>query len=156
LKYEKARSRIKAILEASDMFNTVMDFALYYTISYLEAGKELANGLLAKYTERDTCELRVPQRLGFHLRPATLVAKCAKYYGTKVFIIVDGHRYDASNVLNITLAGGLIARKGYKTVVFEGDKRVLKDLKLLSECNYGEDEAGSPTKPPSELSHLWA
>jgi phosphotransferase system HPr-like phosphotransfer protein len=132
-----------------------MNFALYYTNSYLETGKELANDLLTKYTERDTCELKVPQKLGFHLRPATLVAKCAKYYGTKVYIIIDGHRYDASNVLNITLAGGLIARKGYETVLFEGDKRVLNDLILLSECNYGEDETGSPTKPPPELSHLW-
>jgi len=155
LKYERARTRITEIIEASDMFCVVMNFAIYYTNSYLETGKELANDLLAKYTERDTCELRVPQKLGFHLRPATLVAKCAKYYGTKVFIIVDGHRYDASNVLNITLAGGLIARKGYETVLFEGDKRVLKDLILLSECNYGEDETGSPTKPPPELSHLW-
>jgi phosphotransferase system HPr-like phosphotransfer protein len=155
LKYDKARDRITAILEASDMFSTVMNFALHYTNSYLETGKELANDILAKYTERDTCELRVPQKLGFHLRPATLVAKCAKYYGTKVYIIIDGHRYDASNVLNITLAGGLIARKGYETVLFEGDKRVLKDLKLLSECNYGENETGSPTKPPPELSHLW-
>jgi hypothetical protein len=155
LKYERARDRITGIIEASDMFSKVMNFALNYTNSYLEMGKELANDILAKYTERDTCELRVPQKLGFHLRPATLVAKCAKYYGTKVFIIVDGHRYDASNVLNITLAGGLIARKGYGTVLFEADKRVLKDLTLLSECNYGEDETGSPTKPPPELSYLW-
>jgi phosphotransferase system HPr-like phosphotransfer protein len=155
LKYEKARTRITAIIEDSDMLSTVMNFALHYNNIYLETGKELANDILAKYTERDTCELKVPQKLGFHLRPATLVAKCAKYYGTKVFIIVDGHRYDASNVLNITLAGGLIARKGYETVLFEGDKRVLKDLALLAECNYGEDETGSPTKPPQELSHLW-
>ena len=155
LRYEKVRTRITGIIEASDMLGTVMNFALYYTNSYLKTGKKLANDVLAKYTERDTCELRVPQKLGFHLRPATLVAKCAKYYGTKVFIIVDGHRYDASNVLNVTLAGGLIARKGYETVLFEGDKRVLRDLTLLSECNYGEDETGSPTKPPPELSHLW-
>lgn len=156
LKYEKARARIMAVLEASDMFSNVMNFALHYTNSYLETGKELADNILGRYTEIDTCELKVPQKLGFHLRPATLVAKCAKYYGTKVFIIVDGHRYDASNVLNITLAGGLIARKGYETVLFEGDKRALKDLTLLSACNYGEDETGSPTKPPPELSHLWA
>jgi phosphotransferase system HPr-like phosphotransfer protein len=155
LRYEKVRTRITAIIEASDMLSTVMNFALYYTNNYLKTGKKLANDVLVKYTERDTCELRVPQKLGFHLRPATLVAKCAKYYGTKVFIIVDGHRYDASNVLNITLAGGLIARKGYETVLFEADKRVLKDLTLLSECNYGEDETGSPTKPPPELSYLW-
>ena len=155
LRYEKARTRITAIIEASDMFSIVMEFALYYTNSYLKTGKKLANDILGRYTEIDTRELKVPQKLGFHLRPATLVAKCAKYYGTKVSIIVDGHRYDASNVLNVTLAGGLIARKGYETVLFEGDKRVLKDLTLLSECNYGEDETGSPTKPPPELSHLW-
>jgi phosphotransferase system HPr-like phosphotransfer protein len=155
LKYEKARTRITAIIEDSDMLSMVINFALKYTNSYLKTGKGLANDILEKYTERDTCELRVPQKLGFHLRPATLVAKCARYYGTKVYIIVDGHRYDASNVLNITLAGGLIARKGYVTALFEADKRVLKDLKLLSECNYGEDETGSPTKPPTELSYLW-
>ncbi len=155
LKYEKARTRITAIIEDSNMLSTVINFALKYANSYLKTGKGLANDILEKYTERDTCKLRVPQKLGFHLRPATLVAKCARYYGTKVYIIVDGHRYDASNVLNITLAGGLIARKGYATVLFEADKRVLKDLKLLSECNYGEDETGSPTKPPTELSYLW-
>ena len=137
------------------MLSVVMTFALSYTSRYLQTGRKLAHDILERYTEIETCELKVPQKLGFHLRPATLVAKLAKYYGTKVFIIVDGHRYDASNVLNVTLAGGLIDRKGYETVLFEGDKRVLKDLTLLSECNYGEDEQGNPTKPPPELTHLW-
>ncbi|GAH73288.1 unnamed protein product, partial [marine sediment metagenome] len=67
----------------------------------------------------------------------------------------DGREYDASSVLSITLAGGLIARKGYKTVLFKGDKRVLRDLKLLSEYNYGEDERGNQSTLPPELSHLW-
>jgi phosphotransferase system HPr (HPr) family protein len=155
LRYGKVRTRISAIIETSDMLSIVLNFALCYTNSYLKTGKKLANDILGRYTEIDTCELKVPQKLGFHLRPATLVAKCAKYYGTKVFLIVDGHRYDASSVLNITMAGGLIARKGYDTVLFEGDKRVLKALTLLSECNYGEDETGNPTDPPLELSHLW-
>jgi phosphotransferase system HPr-like phosphotransfer protein len=155
LRYGEVRTRVSEIIETSNMLSVVMKFALFYTNRYLETGKKLARDILERYTEIETCELRVPQKLGFHLRPATLVAKLAKYYGTKVFIIVDGHRYDASNVLNITLAGGLIARKGYETVLFEGDKRVLKDLTLLSECNYGEDEQGNPTKPLPELSHLW-
>jgi len=49
----------------------------------------------------------------------------------------------------------LIARKGYKTVLFKGDRRVLRDLKLLSEYNYGEDERGNQATLPPELSHLW-
>ena len=56
LKYENVRTRITAIIEASDMLSSVMNFALYYTNSYLKTGKELANDVLAKYTERDTCE----------------------------------------------------------------------------------------------------
>jgi hypothetical protein len=53
------------------------------------------------------------------------------------------------------MAAGLIARRGYKTVLFEGDKRVLEDLRLLSQSNYGEDEKGNPTSLPQELNHLW-
>lgn len=68
----------------------------------------------------------------------------------------NGREYDASSLLRITLAGGLIARKGYKTVLFKGDKRALHDLKLLSQYNYGEDEKGNQAVLPPELSHLWA
>ncbi len=68
---------------------------------------------------------------------------------------MDAQEYDASNVLSIILAGGSVAQKGYKAVLFKGGRRVLRDLKLLSEYNYGEDERGNQTTLPPELSHLW-
>ena len=54
------------------------------------------------------------------------------------------------------MAAGMIARKGHKTVMFKGDKRVLEDLKLLAEANYGEDNKGNPTELPQKLTYLWA
>ncbi len=148
------RKQVSAIINESNILDIMTNFALSYSSRYLQKGKELALHILRKYTEVDTCEIQVPQKLGFHLRPATLVVKLAKYYGTKLSLIVDGREYDASNVLSITMAAGLIARKGYKTVLFRGDTRVLEDLRLLSEYNYGEDEEGNPSTLPPEFSHL--
>ncbi len=152
---EKDGKGIPRILDGARMLDILFNFSLFYANKYLQGGKNLARDLLEKYTEVDTCELRVPEKLGFHLRPASLIVKLARHYGTKLSLIVDGKEYDASNVLSITMAAGLIARRGYKTVIFEGDKRVLNDLLLLARCNYGEDEKGNPVSPPPELAHLW-
>lgn len=152
---EKERKGIPLIVDVTKVLNVLVNFGLFHTNRYLNKGKDLACDLLGKYTEVDTCELKVPEKLGFHLRPASLIVKLVKHYGTKLTLIVEGREFDASNVLSITMAAGLIARKGCKTVIFEGDKRVLDDLKLLSQCNFGEDEKGNPTNPPQELNHLW-
>jgi phosphotransferase system HPr (HPr) family protein len=149
------RYAISAIIDETHILDIVMNFALFYSNRYLQTGKHLATDILRKYVETDTYELKIPENLGFHLRPATLVARLAKHYGTKLSLIVDDQEYDASSILSITMAAGLIARKGYKTVHFKGDRRLLQDLKLLSEYNYGEDERGNQAPLPSELSHLW-
>jgi phosphotransferase system HPr-like phosphotransfer protein len=143
------------IINATRILDIIVNFALFYANRYLQTGKEFADDILGKYIRIATCELRVPQNLGFHLRPATLVARIAAYYGTRLCLIVDGQEYDASSILSITMAGGLIARKGHRTVVFMGDERALNDLKRLSEFNYGEDERGNRIALPPDLFHLW-
>ena len=151
----EAGYEISEVVNQDRILEIVTNFALFHTSQYLQTGKTLAGEILTEYTEIDSIEARIPEKLGFHLRPATLVAKVTKYYGTKVSLNVGGKAYDAGNVLSITLAAGLIARKGYKRVVFRGDKRVLQDLELLSTYNYGEDEKGNPTALPPQLSYLW-
>jgi phosphotransferase system HPr-like phosphotransfer protein len=151
----KAGQEISAIIDEARILDIIMNFALFYASRYLKRGKNLAKEILGKYIEIDTCELKVPEKFGFHLRPANLVARIAAYYGTRLSLILDGQEYDASKILSITMAAGLIARKGYKTVLFKGDKRVLKDLKLLAEYNYGQDERGNQAALPPELSYLW-
>lgn len=149
------RNGLPHIINGTRILDIMVNFALLYTNGHLQAGKRLADDILGKYIELGTCELRVPENLGFHLRPATLVARLAAYYGTKLCLIVDGQEYDASSILSITMAAGFIARKGHRTVVFKGDERALRDLKRLSEFNYGEDERGNRIALPQDLSHLW-
>lgn len=150
-----ARNGIEGVINKRRILDIIVNFALFYTNGYLQRGKGLADDLLNRYITVGICEVRVPQKLGFHLRPATLVARIAAYYGTKLGLIVDGHEYDASSVLSITMAGGLIARKGFNTVIFTGDERALRDVKRLSDFNYGEDERGNRAALPPDLSHLW-
>jgi hypothetical protein len=47
------------------------------------------------------------------------------------------------------MAAGLISDKGYEKVIFEGDRQVLDDLKILAENNYCEDD-----KIPAKLRYL--
>ena len=82
-----------------------------------------------------------------------MVAKLAKHHGTKLTLIVGDREFDASSVLNITIAAGLMAKRGDKSVVFKGDRQVLKDLRLLSEFHYGISKEGDKNLPP-ELNHL--
>jgi hypothetical protein len=151
----KAGYDLSAIIDEDRLLTITVDFALFYSDTYLRAGKRLANSILAEYTEVGSCELNVPRKLGFHLRPATLVARLVNYHGTELTMMVDGQQFDAASVLSITMGAGLIARHGYKTVVFKGDRRILHDLKILAECNYGEDETGNRTELPPELNYLF-
>lgn len=52
------------------------------------------------------------------------------------------------------LAGGKIDIETDLAVEFEGDRRVLNDLKLLAENGYGEDAAGNNTPLPAALGYL--
>jgi KaiC/GvpD/RAD55 family RecA-like ATPase len=52
------------------------------------------------------------------------------------------------------LALGKIDIASNLTVTFTGDKRVLKDIKILAENGYGEDLFGNNIVLPSELSYL--
>ena len=146
---------VSAIIDEDKLLAITVDFALYYADRYLRRAKQLATSILAEFTEVGSCELNVPQKLGFHLRPATLVARLVNYHGTELSMMVDGQQFDAGSVLSITMGAGLIARHGYKTVVFKGDSRILHDLKILAACNYGEDETGNRTELPPELSYLF-
>ncbi|MCD4804901.1 MAG: HPr family phosphocarrier protein, partial [Desulfobacterales bacterium] len=96
----------------------------------------------------------VPVKLGFHSRPSLLVAKIVRHYGGQVELCVGEDRFDASSVLDIQWAGGKIQKENITEVKFEGDVRALRDIKILTSVNYGEDTMGKGVPLPKELSYL--
>jgi hypothetical protein len=134
---ESTMKRIEKIVSRKEVLNTIINFALYYYTLFIKDGMALAESIVTKYTVVDSITLNVPQGLGFHLRPSTLVAKAVNNYGTKTTMVVSNKEFDAASV-----------------VEFRGDKKTLHDLKLLAEVNYGEDTMGRSVPLPDEIAYL--
>ncbi|HUT84546.1 MAG TPA: HPr family phosphocarrier protein [Thermodesulfobacteriota bacterium] len=154
IRHEKTKKKIEKVINKELLLENVINFSLYYAQGYLQEGTTQAHNILKAYTEIDTIELKIPEGLGFHLRPSTLVAKVVNYYGSTVMMMVKDKRFNASSPIEMMWAGGMLKRENIDTVKFEGDKRVLHDLQILSGVNYGEDIIGKSIDLPKELAYL--
>ena len=144
------KKRISMIVNKDLVLDKIMNFGFFYSQYFLNEGNKLACEVLKFFTKVVRVELPIPQPLGFHARPATLVSIVARQYeNMDLFVIVDGEKYNTKSVMSLLQVGGTVADKGYKTILYEGDKRVIEDIKLLVKHNYCED-----TEIPSRLSYL--
>ena len=153
--YKKVRNQLSLIVNKEDLLDRTINFGLYYACHYLTLGKELAHEILNENIKRASIKVGIPVKLGFHSRPSLLVAKIVRYYGGEVQLLVGAQReFDASSVLDIQWAGGLIQKESIEEVVFIGDRRALKDIEILAGVNYGEDTFGKGISLPKELAYL--
>lgn len=151
---EATRNKITMIVQRKKVLNTIVNFALYYYTLFIKDGQIIIHNILDKTTVVESEVVNVPEGLGFHLRPSTLVAKVANHYGSRVTMVIKNKEFDASSVIDIMWAGGMIKKEGLIEVEFRGDKNAVRDLKILAKANYGEDPMGNSTPLPKELSYL--
>ena len=143
------KSRISKLVNDEQLFLCITGFGLRYIGKYLEKGNNIAERLLSSFVMPVALKLPVPKPQGFHARPSTYVSMVVQEHGTDVFMVVDEERYNCRSVLDMLQAGGILAEREDDIVVFEGDQRVLDDIKILSEKNYCEDQ-----DIPAELYYL--
>ncbi len=146
--------RLKKLISPSRLLGEALFFTLDYQVKCFHAARGFAEAVLPNILEEVTYDLPVPQTLGFHARPSTLVAKVVQQHGVTVKMLVDDQTFDAGSILELLSAGGYVVTKGVDRVRFRGDKRTLDDLKLLAEHNYGETENGRDAPLPEALSYL--
>ena len=152
--YKKVQERLAALINPEMLLDRTINYGLYYVCHFLTSGKELARKILNENIERSSITVKVPVKLGFHSRPSLMVAKIVQHFGGQVEMIVRGDRFDASSVLDIQWAGGKIQKENLSEVIFEGDTRALKDIKILAGVNYGEDTMGKGVPLPNDLKYL--
>jgi len=144
------RKRISMIVNKDVLLDKIVNFGFFYSQYFINEGNNLAVEILKCFSIVVRVELPVPKPLGFHARPSTLISIIArKYEDMDLFVIVDEKKFNAKSVMSLLQVGGLIADKGYQTILFEGDKRVIEDIKLLVKHNYCEKG-----EIPSRLSYL--
>lgn len=152
--YKIIQDRLASLINPATLLDRTINYGLFYACHFLTNGQELAREILNENIERAKIKVNIPQKLGFHARPSLLVAKIVQHYGGQVELCIGDDRFDASSVLDVQWAGGKIQKENFTEVVFEGDTRALKDIKILAGVNYGEDTMGKGVPLPAELKYL--
>ncbi len=149
-----AVNKLKDIVPADRLLEEAFFFTLYYLVACFHSARRVADAVLPGMLEEVTYDLPIPQNLGFHARPSTLVAKVVQQHGADVKMLVDDQTFNAGSILELLSAGGYIVTKRLDHVQFRGDKRALDDLKILAEYNYGETGNGKAVPLPESLFYL--
>ncbi len=145
----ECKRKIAEMVDKGKLLSLVVNFGFQYSLHFILKGSELAEDILKKFVKVDRIEVPIPKPLGFHARPSTYISLIARQYNEDLFLVVDDEKFSSKSVMSMLQAGGTIADKGYQTVIFEGSKRVLDDIKILAKHNYCEDQ-----EIPEQLHYL--
>lgn len=89
------------VIDVNAPLLSLMGYVFTYSSLYLVCSQQLCQSILKRYAEIGRVEVAVPNYRGFHVRPATLVAKIVMHYGSDVRMELDGQSYDASSPLEL-------------------------------------------------------
>ncbi|NJN47151.1 MAG: hypothetical protein HC808_12465 [Candidatus Competibacteraceae bacterium] len=93
--------RRRPILSPDALLTVLMGYALTYASYYVACGQRLCQSMLKRYAEIDSIQVPVPSYRGFHVRPATLVAKIVLHYGSEVRMELADDAYDAAAPMDL-------------------------------------------------------
>lgn len=140
---EEAKSRISALVPAAVVQEIVVNELLAWVGRHMESGCAIATELLPSYTNLQDLAVTLGDGLTLHARPAAMLVKVVNHYGTPVEMEVAGKRCNAASILEILVLIGSNPRE--RQLVFHGDERPLRDIRLLVEHDLGErGTAGFP------------
>jgi len=145
----ECKRKITEMVDKGQLLSQVVNFAFRYSLQFILKGSELAEDILKQFVKVGRIEVPIPKPLGFHARPSTYISLISRNYDEDLFLIVDDEKFNSKSVMSMLQAGGAIADKGYQTVIFEGSKRVLDDVKILAKHNYCEEQ-----EIPEQLNYL--
>lgn len=153
LRQEKVRESIERIIDKNTILDSIVNYCLFYCFKHLTRGITLAQSFLKNFVVIDTIKVPIPTYMGFHVRPATMVMKIVKHYGSDVTMQIDGEEYDAGSALDIFRANEKISaqkrqlilekiqpctskdgikREAIKQMVLEELERLMKEGLILS------------------------
>jgi hypothetical protein len=111
--------RRKSAIAPRTLLTLLMDYSIAYAGLYLTYGRCLCQNMLKRYAETGKIEASVPSYRGFHVRPATLVARIVQHYGSDITMELDDQAYDASSPMDIFRANEKINAQKRRWLVSE-------------------------------------
>ena len=118
LRQEKVRESIERIIDKEKVLDCIVNYFLFYCFKHLTRGMSLAQSFLKNFVVLDSIKVPIPTYMGFHVRPATMVMKIVKHYGSEVTMHIDHEVYDAGSALDIFRANEKISAQK-RQLIFE-------------------------------------
>lgn len=122
--------RRKPVIASETLLDMLMSYSITYAGLYLDLGRRLCHTMLKHYAEVGTIKAPAPCYRGFHVRPATLVAKIVQHYGSDVRMELGGQSYDASSPLDLFRANEKINAQKRRWLVAEIEHLSRHDLEM--------------------------
>ena len=119
LRHEMVRDKIESIIDKKTILNLIVNYCLFHCYSHLEKGNDFAKAFLKSYVVIESVSVPIPIYMGFHVRPATLVMKIVKHYGSEVKMQIDDEIYDAGSALDLFRANEKISAKKRQLILKE-------------------------------------
>lgn len=147
LRSNLVRDRIGALIKEEELLHCVLDFCMTVIASTCAQTAVKAEELLGAFTQQASARCELPDGVQMHVRPVSMIAKIVQHHGTPVVVhIADQSCYAGSVVQFLMLAA---SHPELRSMTFEGDREVLRDLELFFSCGLGER---GPL--PTELGYL--
>lgn len=146
---EQTKSRISALIPTAEVQEVIVNELLVWVNRHMQSGAPIAEELLPSYTNVQELAVELANGLTLHARPAALLVKIVGQYGTPVEMEIAGKRCNAASILELLVAVG--SNPGQRRLVFHGDERPLRDIRLLVEHDLGENGTDGL---PDELHYL--
>lgn len=88
-------------VEPDALLSVLMDYSITFIDLYIGRAVSLCQEMLKRYAEVGRIEVPIPNYRGFHVRPATLISKLVRHYGSKVQMLLGDDVYDAASSLDL-------------------------------------------------------
>ncbi|QQS55315.1 MAG: hypothetical protein IPM89_05775 [Candidatus Competibacteraceae bacterium] len=111
--------RRKPVIAPQTLLAMLMNYAIAFAGLYLNQGRSLSYTMLRRYAEVGRVTVPVPCYRGLHVRPATLIAKIVRHYGSDIHMELDGQSYDASLPMDIFRANEKINARKRRWLILE-------------------------------------
>ncbi len=90
-----------AIVNPYRLLTALIDYALGFTIAYIEPARRLCQTMLKRYVEPGQIEVPIPVYRGFHVRPSTLISSIVLHYGTDIEVHLGSQACNAAIPLEL-------------------------------------------------------
>jgi phosphotransferase system HPr (HPr) family protein len=106
-------------------------------------------------THEHAAELKIPNRMGFHVRPVQRFAELARVFKADVQVTLHGRRVPGKSVMNLMSLGGRCGDKMEIRALGEDARQCVAVLKFLAENHFFvEDEPGQVNPPDRHVCRL--